>query len=102
MAERFTAARDVLRRALTHLAFPAAVVEVGDSTHPLWTEAFGQLTFGAAAAPASRDTIFDLASLTKVLSTAPLIMRAIEQGALGLDDPISDYLAEWRRSDRGV
>lgn len=100
MADRFGAPRAILRRAIDHLAFPCAIVEVGDSTHPLWSESFGHLTFGAEAAVAHADTIFDLASLTKVLSTAPLFMRAIEQGLIALDDRVGDHLAEWRSPDR--
>jgi len=102
MAARFGAAREVLQRAIEHLAFPCAVVEAGDSTHPLWSESFGHLTFGADSPVAAADTIFDLASLTKVLSTAPLLMRAIEQGLIALDDPVGDHIPEWRGADRAV
>ena len=100
MADRFGAPRQVLQRAIAHLAFPCAVVEVGGSTHPFWSEPFGQLTFGPDSPAAQADTIFDLASLTKVLSTAPLLMRAIEQGLIALDDPVRDHVPEWRGADR--
>jgi CubicO group peptidase (beta-lactamase class C family) len=100
--ERFGAPRDVLRRAIDHLAFPCAVVEVGNSTRPLWSESFGHLTFGSNAPRAAVETIFDLASLTKVLSTAPLLMRAIEQGVLGLDDRLADHVPEWHGDDRSA
>ena len=100
MADRFGAPRDVVRQAIDHLASPCAVVEVGVSTHVLWTDSFGSLTFGAGAPPATRDTVFDLASLTKVLSTAPLLMRAIEQGLLGLDDAVAEHVAAWRGAER--
>jgi serine-type D-Ala-D-Ala carboxypeptidase len=95
----FAAARDVLQRA-TGQAFPAAVVEVGDTTRPLWCEAFGRLTFDERASPAREDTIFDLASLTKVLSTASLVMRDVERGAIGLDDRVSRYVNAWSGNDR--
>jgi serine-type D-Ala-D-Ala carboxypeptidase len=49
---------------------------------------------------ARADTIFDLASLTKVLSTTSLVMRLVEQGLLGLDDPVGDHLQSWRGADR--
>ncbi len=100
MIDPFGAAREVLRRAAAGGAFPAASAEVGDSTRPLWRESFGRLTFSPDARPAADDTIFDLASLTKVLSTAPLVMRHVERGALGLDDPVSRYLPRWRGEDR--
>jgi CubicO group peptidase (beta-lactamase class C family) len=97
---RFSAAHEVLTRALEARAFPAAVVEVGNSTQVLWSAAFGRLTFDADAPSAADDTIFDLASLTKVLSTTPLVIRQVERGALGLDDPVARYLASWRSPDR--
>jgi CubicO group peptidase (beta-lactamase class C family) len=60
----------------------------------------GTLTYDGAAPQAREDTIFDLASLTKVLSTTPLVMRLVERGVLGLDDPIARHLETWRGSDR--
>ena len=82
---RFDAARRVLEDAIAERAFPAAVVEVGHTGQMLWRQAFGRLTFDAASAPASDDTIFDLASLTKVVSTTPLVMQQVERGVLALD-----------------
>ena len=97
---RFGDARRVLEQAITEHAFPAAVIEVGNTGQMLWRHAFGRLTFDPAAAPASDDTIFDLASLTKVISTTPLVMQQFERGVLALDDPVSGHLAEWRGDDR--
>src|SRR5688572_17068007 len=96
----FHTARELLRQAVADRAFPAAVIEVGDATQPLWTDAFGRLTFDPMSAPAAEETVFDLASLTKVLSTAPLMMRQVERGALGLDDAVGRYIPGWRGADR--
>lgn len=100
MSQRFAAAQAVLDDAVARRVSPAAVIEVGDTTRPLWTHATGRLTYDAAAPPADASTIFDLASLTKVLSTTPLVMRQIERGGLGLDDSVSSYLDQWRGQDR--
>ena len=96
----FAAARRLLDPAIAERAFPSAVIEVGTAGEVLWRQAFGRLTFDAAAAPATDDTIFDLASLTKVISTTPLVMQQVERGVLSLDDPISGHVAEWRGDDR--
>jgi CubicO group peptidase (beta-lactamase class C family) len=96
MASSFAAARQILERAIADRAFPAAVVDVGDSHQSLWREAFGRLTFETESPPARDDTIFDLASLTKVLATTALVMRQVERGALGLDDPVERYVHGWR------
>src|SRR5688572_7469535 len=95
MAESFSTARQVLQRAVAERAFPAATIEVGNTRETLWSEAFGRLTFDADSPPARDDTVFDLASLTKVLATTALVMRQIEKGALGLDDPISQHVPAW-------
>jgi serine-type D-Ala-D-Ala carboxypeptidase len=100
MAARFTDARELLRRAVAERAFPAAVVEVGRSNEVLWREALGRLSFDADAPPTRDDTIFDLASLTKVLSTATIALRQVERGAIGLDDPVSAHIAAWNDPSR--
>jgi CubicO group peptidase (beta-lactamase class C family) len=97
---QFDAARAVIQRAIETRAFPAAVVEVGDATRVRWLEAFGRLTFAPHAAATRTHTIFDLASLTKVLATSTLTMEQIERGALGLDDTIGRYFPTWTGDDR--
>jgi len=96
----FEAAQQILERAIVERAFPAAVIEVGTAGEPLWRQAFGRLTFDASAAAATDDTIFDLASLTKVVATTPMVMQQVERGVLALEDPVSGHVASWRREDR--
>jgi CubicO group peptidase (beta-lactamase class C family) len=96
----FDAARKVLERAIVERTFPAAVIEVGAAAEPLWRQAFGTLTFDVDAAGATDDTIFDLASLTKVVATTPMVMQQVERGVLALDDPVSGHIAAWRSDDR--
>ncbi|HEY2152412.1 MAG TPA: serine hydrolase [Vicinamibacterales bacterium] len=93
-------ARRVIERAAAARVFPAAAVEVGSSSDVLWTEAFGTLTFDAAASMTSIDTPFDLASLTKVISTTSTLMELTRTGALDLDERVSACFAEWRGRDR--
>ena len=97
---RFAAAARIISQGVEARAFPAAVVEVGDVARPLWCEAFGRLTFEAQAPAAREDTIFDLASLTKVLATVPLAMQQVERGAIALDDGVASYFDRWRGDDR--
>jgi CubicO group peptidase (beta-lactamase class C family) len=96
----FSSASRVLEQAVAQKAFPAAVIEVGDATRPLWSQAFGRLRFEADAPRTAEDTIFDLASLTKVLATTALVMQQVERGALGLDDRVGQHIAAWEGADR--
>jgi len=97
---RFDAARRVLEQAIAEQAFPAAVIEVGNTGQMAWRQAFGRLTYDPHSARTTDATIFDLASLTKVVSTTPLVMQQFERGVLALDDPVSAHIAEWRGQDR--
>jgi CubicO group peptidase (beta-lactamase class C family) len=100
MPERFGAAARLIRDAIAAGAFPAAATEVGRGAGPLWRDATGRLTYEVDAAPVDRHTIFDLASLTKVLATTTLVMRAVDDGRLTLDDPVARWLRGWRGTDR--
>ena len=97
----FERARAVLVNGVRDGAFPAAVVEVGGPGGVIWQEAFGSLTRDPAATPATVETVFDLASLTKVVVTTTLTMGAIDLHLLNLGDKVGRWLSEWRGTDRG-
>jgi len=90
----------VVQRGIERRAFPSAVVEFGRRDGVLQRHAFGRLTYADDAPPTREDTIYDLASLTKVMATTPRAMQAIEAGALRLEDPVARHLPEWRGEDR--
>jgi CubicO group peptidase (beta-lactamase class C family) len=96
----FALATDVIRTAIAARAFPAASVEVGKRDAVLWNEAFGTLTYERGSPPTTPETIFDLASLTKVICTTTLAMRAVDEGLLRLTDPVAAWIPEWLRADR--
>ena len=81
-------------------AYPAAVVEVGNAEGLLWRQAFGVLDDEPDAAATRDDTIFDLASLTKVLATTTLAMQMADAARLALVDPVARWIPEWRGRDR--
>ena len=54
--------------------------------------AYGQRAVEPRPEPATPDTVFDAASLTKVLATTPAVMKLVEQGRIGLDDPVAQHL----------
>lgn len=100
MPVTFASARAVLQEARAKRAFPAAVCEVGRSGGPMWTEAFGQLTYSAESPATTTTTPFDLASLTKVIATSSLVMSMARRGVLQIDTPVSDILPSFRGGDR--
>jgi CubicO group peptidase (beta-lactamase class C family) len=96
----FARAAAVLEAARADGAFPAASVEVGSREAVFWRDAFGRLTWDASSPAATRNTIFDLASLTKVLATSTLAMRAVDDRVLRLEDRVADWIPDWRGEDR--
>jgi len=96
----FRAAREVVRAAVSARVFPGAVVEVGTATRPLWQDAIGGLSYDQDAPFARLDTVYDLASLTKVVATASVAIRALEQGSIGLDDTVHGHAPAWVAADR--
>lgn len=90
----------LLQAAVAAATTPCAVAEVGRASGCLWTHAAGTLTGDDASPPATTDTVFDLASLTKVLATTTLAMRAVEAGTLTLSDLVADRVPTWRGTDR--
>lgn len=73
---------DLVETSIADHKLPSAVVVIGHKGRVVFENAYG-------TAPA---TVFDMASMTKVLVTAPAVMQLYEQGRLGLDDPVAKYL----------
>jgi CubicO group peptidase (beta-lactamase class C family) len=97
---RFEGVAALLAEGIANRAFPAAAIEVGRADQPLWQQAFGTLTYDPASPRTDARTIFDLASLTKVLATTTLVMRAVDDRRVTLDDRIGRWLPAWRGADR--
>ena len=84
----------VMERAVRDGAFPGGAVAVGRGGVLVRLRGYGTLTRGGA--PATADTPYDLASLTKVVGTTALAMELVERGELDLDAPVSRYLRRYR------
>jgi CubicO group peptidase (beta-lactamase class C family) len=89
----------VLERGLRDRTYSAVSAEVGNVTGPLWKFAAGFLAADEVH-QADEATIFDLASLTKVLATTAIALRLVGRGDLRLDDPVSAVLHSWNVAGR--
>jgi len=90
------AAQLVVEQGIADQAFPAAAVDVGTAGGAQWQGAFGRLTYDDASPPCTAETIFDLASLTKVIATTSIAMSHVAGGRLDLDAPVSTLMDVWR------
>jgi uncharacterized protein YbbC (DUF1343 family) len=74
---------------------PGAVVLVGRQGKVVWRKAYGNRELEPQTEPMTPDTIFDLASLTKVVATATSVMILVERGQVRLGDPVARYIPEF-------
>jgi uncharacterized protein YbbC (DUF1343 family) len=79
---------------------PGAVLLVWHNGEVVYQKAFGYRSLEPARLPMSVDTIFDIASLTKVVATTTAIMRLVEEGKVRLNDPVVRYLPEFGQNGK--
>jgi uncharacterized protein YbbC (DUF1343 family)/CubicO group peptidase (beta-lactamase class C family) len=75
---------------------PGAVLMVSHNGQIVHRKAYGLRSLAPRREPMTLDTIFDAASLTKVVATAPAIMKLFEEGKLRLNDRVTQYLPEFQ------
>ena len=85
----------ILDRAVADSAFPGAVAVIGSRTGPLVTVTAGTQDWGSEY-KTTISTIWDLASLTKVVGLTSAMMQLVESGKIDLDAPAQRYLPEWK------
>jgi uncharacterized protein YbbC (DUF1343 family)/CubicO group peptidase (beta-lactamase class C family) len=91
----FSAIDRIIEGGIAAKKFPGAVVLVGHNGRVVFHKAYGNRSLLPRPETMTEDTIFDVASLTKVLATAPAVMQLYEQGRFLLNDPVSKYLPEF-------
>jgi CubicO group peptidase (beta-lactamase class C family) len=84
---------DFLRSAVSRGDVPGVVVIVVSPDRTLYHEAFGRMN--AQGAAMQKDTIFNIASMTKAITSLG-VMMLVDEGKLGLDDEVSKYLPEFK------
>jgi CubicO group peptidase (beta-lactamase class C family) len=90
--KRFRRAFEVLRRGVLERVFPGAAVAISFQGELLAQKAVGQFTYDAGSPAVTPETIFDLASVTKVVATTAMAMLLYERGELDLDAPVATLL----------
>ncbi|GAC1434719.1 MAG: hypothetical protein NVS1B11_04210 [Terriglobales bacterium] len=79
---------------------PGAVVLVWHDGHVMYRKAFGNRALEPRREPMTLDTVFDLASLTKVIATTTAVMQLVTQGKVRLNDPVSKYIPEFAQNGK--
>ena len=80
-----------------------AVIAAGRRTaegYEIWQKAYGLMQTQPEPSTMPVDAVFDLASMTKPIATGTSLMILVEQGRVGLDDPVGKYLPEFNTEEK--
>lgn len=101
--EKFKEALDALiEKHIEDKTIPGAVLWIGKPGDTLYAKAYGNRSLVPAKSPMHRDTIFDAASLTKVVATTTAVMQLWEQGKIRLGDRVTDYLPKFQNGKSDI
>jgi uncharacterized protein YbbC (DUF1343 family) len=98
--EKLAAIASVAEEAIRTGKCPGAVVVIGHEARVIYRKAFGHRALVPEELPMTVDTIFDVASLTKVVATTTAIMQLVEQGKIVLSAPVADYWPEFKANGK--
>jgi len=102
-ASRLAKIDHVVMRGIQAGGYPGAAVVVGRKGAAVWRRGFGRLDWNDESESVSpTESIYDLASLTKVVGTTTALMILYDQGKVHLDDPVSKYIPEFSGGEKDL
>src|SRR5579871_6284499 len=99
-AVRLGSVDSIIQQAIADKNTPGAVLLVGHDGKVIYRKAYGERALEPKREPMTLDTIFDLASLTKVIATTTAVMQLVERGKVRLNDPVAKYLPQFAQNGK--
>ena len=96
-ASRLASVDAVIEQAIRDKQIPGAVLLVGRGREILYQKAYGNRSLAPQVEPMTLDTIFDLASVTKVVATTTSVMILVEEGRIRLTDRVASFIPDFGR-----
>ncbi len=96
-APAFARVDEIVQAGIAAKAAPGAVVLIGRGDQTVYEKAYGTRATVPSTEPMTLDTVFDLASLTKVVATTTAVMTLVEQGRVRLNDPVASFVPGFDR-----
>jgi uncharacterized protein YbbC (DUF1343 family)/CubicO group peptidase (beta-lactamase class C family) len=90
----------IVKKAIQDGQVPGAVLLVWHNGHVVYRKAYGHRALEPRSEPMTVGTIFDLASLTKVVGTATAVMQLVQAGKIRLNDPVAKYIPEFAQNGK--
>jgi len=99
---RFNVIDEIIGNSIDERIFPGAVLLVGNSQDILYHKAYGTYTYAEDSKKTEKNSLFDLASLTKVFATSMCMMKCIDSGLVDPDAYVINYLPEFNNHGKQV
>jgi CubicO group peptidase (beta-lactamase class C family) len=100
-AQRLALIDSVMRRGISAGGFPGGAVIVGRRSGIVWERGYGTLDWTTRTPVDAERTMYDVASLTKVVATTAATMMLVDRGKLHVDDPVVRSLPAFKGSGKG-
>ena len=91
---------EVINRAIKDSAFPGAQLLVAKDGMIAYKKAYGFFDYGIYSKPVDNGTLYDLASVTKVMATTNAVMKLIDENRMSLDDRVVKYIPEFGQNGK--
>src|SRR5689334_15853474 len=98
---RLAVVDSIIQASIQNHEIPGAVLIVGHDGQVVYRKAYGMRSLEPTRSAMTVDTIFDIASLTKVVATTTAVMQLVEQGKVRLNDPVVKYIPEFGQNGKG-
>jgi len=90
----------IIQQAISDGNIPGAVLIVGHDGQVVYRKAYGERSLEPHREPMTLDTVFDLASLTKVIATTTAVMQLVESGKVRMNDAVAKYVPEFAQNGK--
>ncbi len=98
---RFSMVDVTIAEAIRDSAFPGAVLLVARNGIIVCEKAYGQFEYSGISKKVKTNTIYDLASVSKVIATTSAVMRLVDEGKIVLEDPVIKYIPQFGQAGKG-
>lgn len=96
----FSSVDNIIETSILNRDFPSAVIIIGNDKDIFYQNAYGRLTYDDDAKATTMNTIYDLASVTKVIATTSAIMKLYDEGRIDLNAHVVDFIPEFASNDK--
>ncbi len=99
-AKDFSKVDDIISQSILKNYFPGAQIIIGDDKGIIYENSFGNFTYDEFSPVVTEETVYDIASLTKVIATTSAIMKLYQENKLDLNDKVSEYIPEFANNGK--